>query len=174
VIDMRHTNREIEQAKMLSRKVSASQNVSAPPLSRVRVATTLFFSAIALRLKMFGAALWRNIRDKSICPCCAGAGIAHHFDYADGYTAQCRLCLGSGEVTWREVESHKWGEALKRYRLSLGYSLPQMYYVLPGNNPHQIERMEQGLVPLDQWPLEAVGVAELQLDREAAGHVSTT
>ena len=31
-----------------------------------------------------------------------------------------------------------------------------------------------GLIPLDDWPQTAINIADLQLDRDAAGHVSTT
>lgn len=86
---------------------------------------------------------------------------------------KCRLCKGTGEVRWHYVESFKWGKALMRYRLHSRISLAQAFY-LCGLSPQEIERYECGLVPLGDWPETLRNLADLQLDREAAGHVSTT
>lgn len=171
---MRHTNREIEEAKMLSRRLSALGNVSVPPLSRLRIATTLFALAcwVALRSAARGARRW--VRDKKVCPCCEGRRqVVRHIIHDEFELAACRLCDGKGEVTWREVEAFKWGGALQRYRLNAGQSLAQMYYTI-GLVPDHVHRLECGLVPLDDWPQPALSIADLQLDREASGHPSTT
>lgn len=171
---MRHTHREIEEAKMLSRRISAFQNVQVTPLSRLRAATTLLACAVITTLRLRVLAAWRWLRDKHVCPKCAGnrqqlTRIVH-----DEFEMRpCRLCAGKGEVDWQYVESYKWGQAAQRYRLAAGFSLAKAYY-LCGLAPDDITRHEIGLVPLDDWPESLIAVADLQLDREAAGHVSTT
>lgn len=88
----------------------------------------------------------------------------------------CGLCNGKGCVDWRGRESFKWGQALKRYRLDQGLSLSQAFYVHEYHrlSPNMIEQYEEGLVRLDYWPEGLYHLADLQLDRDAAGHVSTT
>ena len=179
---MRHTHREIEEAKMLSRRLSTLQDVRVPPLSRARTATTLLACAVITTLRMKLRAAWRWLRDREVCPRCEGRThmieLHEMFGPDPGHDGRlpgtkCRLCEGTGEVTWREVESFKWGRALMRYRLTAGFSLAKAYY-LCGLTPHQITMHEEGFVPLDNWPESLLSLADLQLDREAAGHVSTT
>ena len=179
---MRHTNREIQEAKMLARKAAASENVSVPPLSRLRTATALLGRAVSTALRMKVRAAWRWLRDKTVCPRCEGRHDMIEFNEMFGPDAghddnlpgtKCRLCRGTGEVTRAQVESFKHGRAAMRYRLIAGMSLAKAYY-LCGLTPDQITMHEEGLVPLDDWPSSLRDIADLQLDREAAGHVSTT
>ena len=175
---MRHTNREIQEAKMLSRKVAALENVSAPPLSRLACATTLFVSALFTTLRMKLRSAWMKMLDRTVCPSCHGQGTGFFFT-SDGDECSvtlgmpCRLCKASGYIGWRERESYKWGGAAKRYRLEAGFSLAKAY-CLCGMTPDEISKHECGFVPLDDWPSSLRDIADLQLDREAAGHVSTT
>ena len=162
---MRHTHREIQEAKMLGRRLAASENVSSPPLSRLKNATRFVFAAARLALRMKAAAFWRYVRDKSVCPCCQGHKQQLTHVYQDEFELRaCRLCKGSGEVTWREVESYKWGGALLEYRLSRGISLAQMYYAV-GLTPGEVQQLEYGIVPLDDWPDTARNLAESVLSR---------
>ena len=170
----RHTNGEIEQAKMLKRRLSAFENISAPPLSRLRAATTLLLAVTWCYIRQRAGALSRWLRDREVCPKCAGnKHQLTHIIHDEFEMRACRLCNGSGEVTWRELESYKWGQAAQRYRIAAGFSLAKAYY-LCGLAPDDITRHEIGLVPLDDWPTSLRDIADLQLDREAAGHVSTT
>lgn len=178
----KYTHREIEEAKMLARNFSRNENVPVPPLTRFVSAARFFFAAMRTALRMRLAAAWRYIRDVTVCPRCDGRHdmIEFHelFGPDPGHDdnlpgTKCRLCKGTGEVRWRYVESFKWGKALMRYRLHSRISLSQAFY-LCGMTPQQIERYECGLVPLDDWPETLRNLADLQLDREAAGHVSTT
>ena len=170
----RYTHGEIERAKMLSRRVSAFQNFSAPPLSRAKAATTLLLAVIWCVIWQRARALSRWLRDRSVCPQCAGRRQQlTHIVHDEFEMRPCRLCEGKGEVTWRKVESYKWGQAAQRYRLAANLSLAKAYYIC-GLTPDDILRHERGLVPLDDWPDSLRELADLQLDREAAGHVSTT
>ena len=179
---MRHTRREIEEAKMLGRRLAASRNAPVPPLSRLRTATALLGRAVSTALRMKVRAAWRWLRDKTVCPRCEGRHDMIEFNEMFGPDAghddnlpgtKCRLCRGTGEVTRAQVESFKHGRAAMRYRLIAGMSLAKAYY-LCGLTPDQVTMHEEGLVPLDDWPSSLRDIADLQLDREAAGHVSTT
>lgn len=179
---MRHTHREIAEAKMLGRRLAALRNAPVPPLSRLRSATTLLTRAVILALRMKVRAAWRRLRNMQVCPRCEGRHDMIEFNEMFGPDAghddnlpgtKCRLCRGTGEVDQRRVESFKWGRAAMRYRLLAGMSLAKAYY-LCGLTPDQITMHEEGLVPLDDWPSSLRDIADLQLDREAAGHVSTT
>lgn len=171
---MRHTNREIADAKMLGRRLAALRNAPVPPMTRVRTATTLFARAVFHALRMSLRSAWLKMFDRTICPKCQGhknqlTNIIH-----DEYEMRpCRLCNARGWIGWRERESVKWGAAAKRYRLNAGFSLAKAYY-LCGLAPDDITKHEEGLVPLDDWPDSLRDIADLQLDRDAAGHVSTT
>lgn len=175
---MRHTNREIAEAKMLGRRLAALRNAPVPPLSRARAATTLFFRAGWTLLRMSVRSAWLKMFDRTVCPSCNGEGKGFCFvsgDDACSVTADmpCRLCNQRGHIGWREREAVKWGAAAKRYRLNAGFSLAKAYYIC-GMTPAEISKHECGLVPLDDWPTSLRDIADLQLDREAAGHVSTT
>ena len=171
---MRHTNREIAEAKMLGRRLSALRNAPVPPLFRAHAATTLFFRAGWTLLRMSVRSVWLKMFDRTVCPKCEGnknqlTNVVH-----DEYEMRpCKLCNARGSIGWRERESVKWGAAAKRYRLAAGMSLAKAYY-LCGLTPDQITMHEEGLVPLDDWPTSLRDIADLQLDREAARHVSTT
>lgn len=153
----RYTHMEIEKAKMLARKVSTFRNAQVTPLSRVRAATTLLVAVIRTAIWMRLRALSRWLRDKQVCPRCEGT--------------RCGTCGNTGEATWEQIESLRWGRALFRYRLSVG-----MEYVASMSNQfqHEVEAHEKGYIPLDDWNDQLRSMADLQLDREAAGHVSTT
>jgi len=157
---------ELEKGKMLAQRVSAFHNARVPPLSRARAATTLLFAVIRLAAWQRYRLLSRWLRDKQVCPMCEGAT-----QLRDQYVRICMLCRNTGEVTWREVESLKWGRALNRHieqnKLDPSYFWPRL-------NHADIYHHVNGLVPLDEWDDELTGMADLQLDREAAGHVSTT
>ncbi len=176
---MRHTHREIHEAKMLARNFSRNENVSVTPLSRFVSARRFVFSALRVAARVKAAALWRYVRDVTVCPNCDGdkQTISHvdhgEFELRDCELRDCELCAGRGEVRWSCVESYHWGRALTRYRTHARLSLAQAFY-LCGLTPQQIERHERGLVPLDDWPETLRNLADLQKDREAAGHVSTT
>ena len=171
---MRHTRREIEEAKMLGRRLAAFRNAPVPPLSRLRTATTLLGRAVSTALRMKVRAAWLSLFGRTVCPKCEGhkhqlTRIVH-----DEFEMRpCRLCKARGSINWQQRESVKWGAAAKRYRLAAGMSLAKAYY-LCGLTPDQITMHEEGLVPLDDWPSSLRDIADLQLDREAAGHVSTT
>ncbi|URA07257.1 hypothetical protein Seregon_BL70062 [Xanthomonas phage Seregon] len=174
---MRHTRREIEEAKMLGRRLAASRNAPVPPLSRLRTATTLLLRASWTLLRMSIRSVVMKMFDRTVCPHCRGEGTGYHFCDGDAVSITegmpCRLCNARGHIGWRERESVKWGGAAKRYRLQGGFSLAKAYY-LCGMTPDEISKHECGLVPLDDWPSSLRDIADLQLDREAAGHVSTT
>lgn len=171
---MRHTHREIAEAKMLGRRLAALRNAPVPPLSRLRSATTLLTRAVILALRMKVRAAWLQLFDRTVCPKCEGHKHQLTHIIHDEYEMRpCRLCNARGWIGWRERESVKWGAAAKRYRLNAGFSLAKAYY-LCGMTPDQITMHEDGLVPLDDWPSSLRDIADLQLDREAAGHVSTT
>lgn len=161
---------ELVKAKMLARKAAASENVSVPPLSRLRRATTLFVSACWLLLCGIARRTSMYLRDKQQCPKCFGCKRQlTHVVHDEFEMRDCRLCKGTGEVTWREVESFKWGNALLAYRLNAGLSLAQMYYAV-GLAPDVVQRLERGLVPLDDWPDTARNVAEKMVDHPNAVH----
>ena len=61
----RYTHREIEEAKMLARRLSAFQNVLGTPLSRLRIATTLLGCAVKTALRMKVRAAWRRFLDSA-------------------------------------------------------------------------------------------------------------
>lgn len=171
---MRHTNREIQEAKMLARRLAASKNVSAPPLSRLRLATTLFFRAytMSLRMRLLGA--YRKMFGLTVCPRCHGQGTSFNHEIHDEFVLkQCPLCKGRKHIGAYQRETVKFGRALLEYRLSCRMSLEAMYSAT-GVLPSHISQHEAGLVPLDEWPKSLFNLADLQLDREAAGHVSTT
>lgn len=173
----RYTHREIEDAKMLARNFSRNENVQVTPLSRFVSASRFFFAAIRTTLRMRAAVAWRYIRDRHVCPRCDGRKRKlTHVIHDEFEMRPCRLCEGIGEVHWKKVESFKWGQALKRYRLDQGLSLAQAFYVYEYHclSPSMIEQYEGGVVRLDYWPPGLYHLADLQLDREAAGHVSTT
>ena len=161
----KYTVMELEKGKMLAQRVSAFQNARVPPLSRARTGTTLLFAAIRMaawqRMRLFS----RWLRDKQVCPTCQGAT-----QLRDNNIRICMLCRGKGEVGWREVESQKWGAALNRYieqnKLDPSYFWPRLLH-------NDIYWHVNGWMPLDDWDEELRHMADLQLDREAAGHVST-
>lgn len=111
-----------------------------------------------------------ELRDKQRCPKCDGVKRQlMHIVHDEFEVRDCRLCKGTGEVTWREVESSKWGNALLAYRLNAGASLAQMYYAV-GLTPDQVQQLEYGLVPLDEWPDSARNCAEKMIDRPNSVH----
>jgi hypothetical protein len=169
----RYSHREIEEAKMLGRRLAASKNVSPPPLSRLRNATTLFFSILWLSIRMRSTRYWMLWHDLTTCPRCDGRGhrLVVEADYEG--EAPCQLCASKGRIGWRERESWKWGQAAQRYRIGMGFSLAKAFY-LCGLTPAQITKHEQGLVPLDDWPESLRYIAGFQLDREASGNATTT
>lgn len=178
----RYTHREIEDAKMLARNFSRNENVQVTPLSRFVSASRFFFAAIRTTLRMRAAVAWRYIRDRHVCPRCEGRQdmIEFHelFGPDPGHDdelggTKCRLCKGTGETRATYLEAFKWGRALMRHRLSLRMPLDQAAY-LHYMEHNDYEDHEQGLVPLNEWPQTLFYSADLQLDREAAGHVSTT
>lgn len=162
----KYTVMELEKGRMLAQRVSAFQKARVPPLSRARTGTTLLFAAIRMavwqRMRLFS----RWLRDKQVCPSCEGAT-----QLRDRYIRICMLCHGKGEVSWREVEAQKWGAALNRYieQNKLDHS-----YFWPRLTLNDLHWHVNGWMPLDDWDEELAGMADLQLDREAAGHVSTT
>lgn len=171
---MRHMNREIQEAKMLGRRLSALREAPVPPRSRVRQATTLLFPAGWTLLRMSVRSVVMKMFDRTVCPKCEGhKNQLTHIVHDEFEMRPCKLCRAKGHVGWRERESWKWGGALKSYRLNNGLSLAQMGYAV-GLVPEHVNQLEQGLVPLDYWPQTAINIADLQLDRDAAGHVSTT
>lgn len=171
---MRHTHREIAEAKMLGRRLAALRNAPVPPLSRVRAATTLFIAAGWTLLRMSVRSVVLKMFDRTVCPRCQGnKNQLTHVVHDEFEMRPCKLCQQRGYVGWRERESYKWGQAAMRYRMSNGFSLAKAYY-LCGLTPDDITKHESGLVPLDDWPSSLRDIADLQLDREAAGHVSTT
>ena len=169
----RYSHREIEEAKMLGRRLAALKNVSPPPLSRLRNATTLFFRTLWLSIHMLSTRYWMLWHDLTTCPACDGTGskLVAEDDFLG--TWFCSLCASKGHIGWRERESWKWGQAAQRYRIAAGFSLAKAFY-LCGLTPAQITKHEQGLVPLDDWPESLRYIAGLQLDREASGNATTT
>jgi len=171
---MRYNHRQIEEAKMLGRKLLASKKSSVPPLSCLRSATTLFFSVLWLSIRMRSVRYWMLLLDRTACPKCEGRKerLIHvaHDEFA---LCPCPTCGALGWVDWRQRESLKWGDALKRYRLRVGCPLP-MASDIWSYPAEEITNIEEGLVPLDEWPAWLRDMADLQLDRDAAGHVSTT
>ena len=171
---MRHTNRETQEAKMLGRRLAAFRNAPVPPLSRVRQATTLLFAAGWTLLRMKVRSVVLKMFDRTVCPKCDGhKNQLTHIVHDEFEMRPCRLCKARGSINWQQRESVKWGAAAQRYRLAAGMSLAKAYY-LCGLTPDQITMHEEGLVLLDDWPSSLRDIADLQLDREAAGHVSTT
>lgn len=177
---MRYSNGQIEHAKMLRRRLSALENVSAPPLSRVKLAAELFLlSGYALLRGVVRRAYWKML-DRTLCPHCHGQGTGYFFrttEPSDEVSLTkgnaCKLCHGKTYIGWKERESVKWGRALFEYRMSLRMS-HHMMSAMTGVIPSHIAKHESGHVPLDEWPSKLYEFADLQLDREAAGHVSTT
>lgn len=171
---MRHTRREIEEAKMLGRRLAAFRNAPVPPLSRLRIATALLVAASCTLLRMSVRSAVMKMFGRTVCPKCDGhKNRLTHIVHDEFEMRPCRLCKARGSISRRQRESVKWGGALKNYRLNNGLSLAQMRYIVD-LAPEYIDRLEQGLVPLDEWPQAAANVADLHLYRESAGHVSTT
>ena len=171
---MRHTNREIQEAKMLGRRLSAFSEAPVPPITRARRAVGFVFAASWTLLRMSVRSVVMKMFDRTVCPKCDGhKNQLTHIVHDEFEMRPCKLCRAKGHVGWRERESWKWGGALKSYRLNNGLSLAQMYYAV-GLVPEHVNQLEQGLIPLDDWPQTAINIADLQLDRDAAGHVSTT
>jgi len=162
----KYTVMELEKGKMLAQRVSAFRKARVPPLSRFVGATIILFAAISLGPWQRMRWLSRWVRDKQVCPTCQGAT-----QLRDGNIRICMLCHGKGEVGWREVEAQKWGAALNRYieqnKLDPSYFWPRLLH-------NDIYWHVNGWMPLDDWDEELRHMADLQLDREAAGHVSTT
>ena len=112
--------------------------------------------------------------DRTVCPKCGGhKNQLTHIVHDEFEMRPCRLCKARGSINRRQRESVKWGGALKRCRLSLRRSVDEAAY-LSYMEPEEVLRYEEGLVPLADWPATFLAAADLQLDREAAGHVSTT
>lgn len=171
---MRHTNREIQEAKMLGRRLSALRNASVPPMSRLRIATALLVAASRTLLRMSVRSAVMKMFGRTVCPKCDGhKNRLTHIVHDEFEMRPCKLCRAKGHVGWRERESWKRGGALKNYRLSLRRSVDEAAY-LSYMEPEEVLRYEEGLVPLADWPATFLAAADLQLDREAAGHVSTT
>lgn len=162
----KYTVMELEKGRMLAQKVSTFRKAQVTPLSRASTATTLVIAAIRLAVWQRMRLLSRWLRDKQVCPACEGAT-----QLRDNYVRICMLCHGQGEVTWREVESKRWGAALNRYieqnKLDPSYFWPRLTH-------NDIYWHVNGWMTLDDWDEELAEMADLQLDREAAGHVSTT
>ena len=162
----RYTRREIEEAKMLGRKVAAFKNKPAPPLSRLKRAASTLLAVIwfTVRTRTRNAVL--KMFDRTICPVCEGSTVAIMHTIHDEFVGgPCRLCAGSGHVGWKERESHKWGQALQRYRLSKNASLQCVQSAI-GARRETIEEHESGLVPLDDWIIPLYNLAAYQLDKE--------
>lgn len=156
---------EYDKAKMLARKVSDFHAMRVPPLSRARAALSLLCHVVAVvavqRFGMFS----RWIRDKEVCPLCEGRKELPFGDAHIVVTGDCLLCHATGEVTWREIESYKYGQAALRYRRAAGLSLAQWFYTC-GLIPQAIEQHEQGLVPIERFNPILLHRAKVQLQRE--------
>ncbi len=162
----RYTRREIEEAKMLGRKVAALKNKSPPPLSRLKRSASTLLAVIwfTVRTRARNAAL--KMFDRTICPVCEGSKKELlHVVHDEFFYTHCRLCRATGHVGWQERESHKWGQALLRYRLSKKASLQLMQHAI-GARRETIEKHENGLVPLDDWIIPLYNRASYQLDKE--------
>jgi hypothetical protein len=172
---MRSTNQEIQEAKMLARRLEAVRKSSAPPLSRIRDASRLvWLTSVALVAGTISRTLLKML-GRRICPKCNGAkNQLTHIVHDEFAMRQCRLCEGKGFVTEKQLQAWRYGQAHIRYRASLGYSRSKAYYITGGERPDLIAACEEGLISLHHWPEAMIQNAELQLDREAAGHASTT
>ena len=168
---MRHTNREIEEAKMLGRRLAALKNVSSPPLSRVRRATTLFVAASWTLLRMRVRSAWMKMLDRTVCPHCHGQGTGFYFCEGDEASITsgrtCRLCIGKGYIGQQQRESVKWGRALFDYRMERRHSLAFMQCAI-GTPEHIIAQCESGLIALDDWPYPLYNIAEVHLGKTTA------
>ncbi|MGH8074245.1 MAG: hypothetical protein ACREO4_09245 [Lysobacter sp.] len=162
---MRHTNGEIQEAKMLARKVAALKNVSAPPLSRLRGALVLFVRACWNVVRGVVRRTWWKLRDRTLCPHCFGhMQKLTHVVHDEFEMKPCKLCRGRGHIGWQEREAVKWGRALFDYRMQRRHSLAFMQSAI-GTPEHIIYKCENGLIHLDDWPYPLYNIAEVHLGR---------
>lgn len=165
---MRHTNREIEEAKMLGRRLAALKNVSSPPLSRVRRATTLFVAASWTLLRMCARKFWMELLERTVCPHCHGfKQKLTHVVHDEFEMRPCRLCDGRGWVDWHERESVRWGRALFDYRMDRRMSRSLMHCAI-GVSEEDIADCENGYVDLEDWPYPLYNIAEVHLGKTTA------
>jgi hypothetical protein len=148
---MRHTNREIEEAKMLARRIAALKNVSSPPLSRVMRATTLLCISSWFLLRKWLRSKYMELLERTTCPHCHG--YCHkltHVAHDEFQMQPCKLCSGKGWIGPQERDSVRWGRGLLEFRLHYRTSLDMMF-MTTGIPPDEISQHENGLVHLDNW-----------------------
>lgn len=170
-MSQKHSNVEIAQTKMLARRLAAARGVP----------TTLGVSYYARR---FVYSVWRvatgpfrrsaewlkQLFLSSECPHCFG-GMADD-------TPSCRLCNGKGRITTHQQKTVKHGRALLDVRLRerrspyfAGYTV----LAVEGNLTLPLRwnswdawwlAMENGYLPLDEWPDIARQLAQYEMLHE--------
>jgi hypothetical protein len=160
----RHTNREIEEAKMLARRLEAARGV--------RTTTSVSFAA-----KMFGLAFWMLVKHSirrrwnalltflgsAKCPHCYG-------DFLARMGERCRLCDNRGRIGQAQQEAVRYGKALAGARIEhrVSRAFASQKFSLEWNGEHlNWADLENGYVLLADWPAQARELAETYM-REAA------
>lgn len=169
----KHTNGEIEQAKMLGKKLSALQDVSTTPKDRAWSATTLFLIACwqlvrntcRRNVRQFRNAIRRTrnaiVGRRFQCPHCLGCRNLPE----DNTNVRCVLCSSTGFISQAQRESVAYGRMLLHWRGDHRASVGRAADML-NVQPLEIGRLENGYVPVAEWPRTAREIAEQQMRDE--------
>lgn len=169
-MSQKHTNIEIAQAKMLARRLAAARGVR----TTLGVSGSLrFFLAASWTLLTHPfVRAWESLKQLFLsceCPHCFSA--RRHFPTEE----PCKLCNGRGRITTHQQKAVSYGRALFDFRTRERRSAALAAYIIFGieaklDVPLRWQSyeawwlaMENGYLPLHEWPDIALHVAQYEM-----------